>query len=252
MSSGQLKTAGILVLGDELLRGEVVDCNSPHITKDLYKFGVNVRKISIIADDVDEICNEIKTFSKAYNYVITSGGIGPTHDDVTFEAVGKAFGVPVALNGQLRGLCERFYKTTDVNHPGMKLAMVPETAKLTFTSEFAYPVVSVENVYMFPGIPELFLKSFKSVGAQLFKGGNVTFYSKVIYVTLTEDKIADELGRLAGTFPDVHVGSYPQLFHALYKVKITLESTSEKSVNEAYEKLLSKFPKESVIDVDNA
>jgi FAD synthetase len=95
----------------------------------------------------------------------------------------------------------------------MKLAMVPETAKLIFSDESNYPNVSVNNVYLFPGIPELFLRSFKALSAKLFKSGDTTFYTKVIYVNLTEDKIAEELGRLASEFPDVQVGSYPKLFH---------------------------------------
>jgi FAD synthetase len=90
---------------------------------------------------------------------------------------------------------------------------VPETAKLIFSDESNYPNVSVNNVYLFPGIPELFLRSFKALSAILFKSGDTTFYTKVIYVNLTEDKIAEELGRLASEFPDVQVGSYPKLFH---------------------------------------
>jgi FAD synthetase len=251
MSSVQAKTAGILVIGDELLKGEVVDTNGPHITKELHNLGVKVKKISIIGDEVDEISDEIKTFSKSYSYVITTGGIGPTHDDVTFEAVAKAFSVPLALNPQLRRLCEKFYKTTDVNHPGMKLAMVPETAKLIFSDESNYPNVSVNNVYLFPGIPELFLRSFKALSPKLFKSGDTTFYTKVIYVNLTEDKIAEELGRLASEFPDVQVGSYPKLFHELYKVKITMESTNEKSATDACDRLLGKFPKSAIVNLDH-
>jgi molybdenum cofactor synthesis domain-containing protein len=144
MSSVQAKTAGILVIGDELLKGEVVDTNGPHITKELHNLGVKVKKISIIGDEVDEISDEIKTFSKSYSYVITTGGIGPTHDDVTFEAVAKAFSVPLALNPQLRRLCEKFYKTTDVNHPGMKLAMVSALSP-QFTPETMTTILGARN-----------------------------------------------------------------------------------------------------------
>ncbi|XP_008198295.1 FAD synthase [Tribolium castaneum] len=251
MSSTQVKTAGILVIGDELLKGEVIDTNSPCITKEFHNIGVKVKKISVIGDEIDELSSEIRNFSKLYNYVITTGGIGPTHDDVTFEAVSRAFGIPLALNPQLRNLCQKFYNTTDDNHPGMKLAMVPESAKLTFSDQTNYPNVSVENVYMFPGIPELFRRSFLTLSSKLFKSDDTVFHCKALYVNLTEDKIADELGKLAADFPDVQVGSYPKLFHKLYKVKITMESTNENSVKAATDQLLAKFPKEAVVDVDN-
>ncbi|RZC40960.1 FAD synthase-like, partial [Asbolus verrucosus] len=206
-------------------------------------------QISIIGDEVDEICKEVKTFSESYDYVITTGGIGPTHDDVTFEGVAKAFNVPLAINPHLRTICEHFYNTTDANHPGMKLARVPQCANLNFSDQGNYPNVQVENVYLFPGIPQLFVRSFDSLSAKLFKSDGSSFYTKCIYVNVTEDKIADQLSRLVAAFPDVQVGSYPKLYDKTYKVKITIESTNEESSQHAFNWLLEKLPKEVVVDV---
>lgn len=144
---------------------------------------------------------------------------------------------------------------------------VPQTAKLFFSDDSNYPNVVVENVYMFPGIPELFQRSFLSLCPKLFKSEDTVFHCAAIYVNLTEDKIAEELGRLAKEFPDVQVGSYPKLFHKyvwpviatiftkktlfrLYKVKITMESTNENSVKAASDKLRAKFPTGAIVDVD--
>ncbi|KAK4875120.1 hypothetical protein RN001_011542 [Aquatica leii] len=250
----QVKTAGIIIIGDEILKGHIIDTNSKYMTTRLHKLGVRCKKISVIGDDIDEISNEVQAFSQRYDYVITTGGIGPTHDDVTFEAVAKACNEPIILHPELVKLCVDFYKTEDVNSPGMKLARVPKSAILTFvddksgSNKKSYPNVSIRNIYMFPGIPQLFEKAFDILGAELFKSSD-KFYTKVVYFNVTEEKIANALMAVTQQHPDVVIGSYPEMFNNSYKVKITIESTIKEKVENAYDRLLRIVPKESIVDI---
>ncbi|GJQ75725.1 hypothetical protein Trydic_g17797 [Trypoxylus dichotomus] len=213
--NSSVRTAGIIIIGDEILKGDAVDTNSSFLVKKLYELGVRVKKISVIGDEVDEICTEVKSFSKNYTYVITSGGIGPTHDDVTFEAVAKAFDEPLVAHPVLVSLCSQYYETSDLNCPGMKLANIPKSAKLTFgegknkKGSRNYPNVSIKNVYMFPVVA---------------------------------------LNQLVKEFPNVVFGSYPVLENNTYKVKITIEATEDRLIQNAYEKMLQLLPKEYIVE----
>jgi len=251
-----IKTAGIIVIGDEILKGEVLDTNSNCMAAGLHKLGVKVKKISVVGDVLDEISSEVRDFSKRYSYVLTSGGIGPTHDDVTFEAVAKAFNEKTVMNPELVKICTEFYENSDPHSPGMKLARIPKSAKLTYSGDQRtsiktnYPNVSVQNVYMFPGIPQLFQKSFNALASSLFQSAN-KFYTRKIYLNITEDKIAQTLSIIVKEFPNVIIGSYPKLFHSDYKVKIIIESTEEQSTAGAYNKLLEMVPIAVIVQVQD-
>ncbi|KAJ8933337.1 hypothetical protein NQ314_014049 [Rhamnusium bicolor] len=241
----KITTAGIIVVGDEILKGDVPDTNSTYLAVELHKLGLKLKKISVIGDEVKEVSEEVKNFSNSYDYVLTSGGIGPTHDDITYEAVAMAFDEPLYLHPELREICLKFYNTTDI----------PKSAKLTFNAgivgiKMTYPNVSVKNVYMFPGIPELLVKSFNILKDALFKSNN-KFYSKCIYFNLTEDKIVEVLYVLVKEYPDVQFGSYPKFFHRLYKVKVTIESSNEESMKKAYNQLLTMMPKQYIVDAED-
>ncbi|XP_018567110.1 FAD synthase-like isoform X2 [Anoplophora glabripennis] len=244
-------TAGIIVIGDEILKGEVADTNSTFLAAEFHQLGVQLKKISVVGDIVNEVAEEVQHFSKSYDYVITSGGIGPTHDDITYEAVAVAFEEKLVLHPELKDICAKFYNTSNVNCPGMKLAYVPESARLNFIGvkgqKMIYPNVSVNNVYMFPGIPELLIKSFNNLKEILFKS-NKKFYSKMVYFNITEDKIAEVLQVLVEEYPEVQFGSYPKLLHSVYKVKVTIESCKEESTIQAYKKLLTLIPKRYIVD----
>uniref|UniRef100_A0A1Y1LJX0 MoaB/Mog domain-containing protein n=1 Tax=Photinus pyralis TaxID=7054 RepID=A0A1Y1LJX0_PHOPY len=139
-STSAVKTVGLLVIGDEILKGQVVDSNSHYITKRLHQLGLKVEKITVTGDNKDEISEEVKNFSLRYDYVITTGGIGPTHDDVTFESVAEAFNEPVILHPELVKICAQFYGTTDPESPGMKLARVCSAFScIQWTTCFRYP-----------------------------------------------------------------------------------------------------------------
>ena len=157
-SSSQVKKAGLVVIGDEILKGQTQDKNTYFIAQNLRKLGVKLERVSVIPDDLDTISDEVKSFSDKYDFVITSGGIGPTHDDITFEGVAKAFNKTVEHHPKLVDLCKFWFKTDDLQKPCFKMALIPNNSKLNFGIDkitgkpMLYPIVSVENVFIFPGI----------------------------------------------------------------------------------------------------
>ena len=151
-------TAGIIIIGDEILRGHTKDTNSYFLLKKLWSLGVKVGKVSVISDDVDEIAREVRTFSSRFSFVITTGGIGPTHDDVRMQGVAKAFEEDVVLNEELVRLISGVS-----SH--LKMARVPSSVKLSYGKDSSgkpsnFPLISVHNVYIFPGVPQLLEKEF--------------------------------------------------------------------------------------------
>nr|CAD7396986.1 unnamed protein product [Timema cristinae] len=186
-----------------------------------------------LGDDEAAIIEEVQVFSQKYTYVITTGGIGPTHDDITFEAVAKAFGESVAPHPELVSMCKMFYKTDDLNSPAMKLACVPKSAKLNFGFDrqgkrTLYPNVSIKNVYIFPGIPQLMEKSFSILSEDLFGAGHCKFFMKELYIKSPEDSIAGPLSSTAKEFPNVTFGSYPELFQRIVEYVLVSLRLKEK------------------------
>lgn len=119
------KSAGLIVIGDEILKGQVQDTNTHFLTKNLHQKGIRVSRVSVLPDDIEEIVSEVKTFTKNYDYVLTSGGIGATHDDVTFEAVARAFDCKCDFHPELVDLCKAWFKKTELSEPCFKLAFIP-------------------------------------------------------------------------------------------------------------------------------
>ncbi|RUS74386.1 hypothetical protein EGW08_017841 [Elysia chlorotica] len=254
--SGQ-STAGIIVIGDEILKGQTLDTNSNFICKKFFTLGVKVQKISVICDEVDAIADEVALFSKKFTHVITSGGIGPTHDDMTFEGVAKAFGLKTAFHPELVQRITDWFHTTDMASPEMKMAKIPETAQLRFgidpktNKPSVYPLVSVRNVYMFPGIPNLLEKAFTMLG-DIFQNPDVKFHTDTLYINKDEASIASIISDVASRYKDddVVIGSYPNLTNSYYQVKITIEATNPNKVQEAHKEMAEKMPEGSVIVYD--
>ncbi|XP_046399960.1 FAD synthase-like [Ischnura elegans] len=250
------QTAGLIVIGDEILKGQVVDENTNFIAKGLYGQGVKLVKVSVIGDNVDEISHEVKTFSNNFTFVITTGGIGPTHDDVTYEAVAHAFGEPLSPHPELVKICQDFFKTSDLDAPAMKLALIPKSAVLNYGYDkkkgirTLYPIVSVGNVYIFPGVSRLMKNSFTLLSNDIFGKDRARFYLKEIYLTARETEIASILNKVVGEYPLVSIGSYPNLFNSYYGVKLTMESRDEKNAEAAFQKLKSLLPSGLIVNYD--
>ncbi|XP_034940946.1 FAD synthase-like [Chelonus insularis] len=250
-------TAGLIIIGDEILKAQVKDTNSHFMCSLLYECGVKVEKISVISDNVDIIANEIKEFSERYKYVITSGGVGPTHDDMTYEGLAKAFSDSLHYHPTLVSIVKELCKTDDKNSPLYKVANIPSSAVLKFgkndkTGEvLKFPCVNVKNVYVFPGSPIYLEPLFYSLCKELFNTHKI-FFKQVLYIDATEELFANALTSVAKDFPNVAFGSYPVSNQKYYKVRVTVESDNEDVTNGALNKFCSLIPAEIVIDYDDS
>lgn len=246
-------TAAILIIGDEILKGHTVDTNSTFLSRALRRLGVCVQRITVIPDVPEVIAKEVALLSPQYTHLITSGGIGPTHDDVTFESVAMAFQEEVHLHPELSQLVEEFFGAVDRESAAMKLAMVPRSAKLNYGTDpqtgqpQRYPLVSVHNVYIFPGIPSLLERAFKGL-EHLFACSGTSFFTREVFVDADETEIAPVLTRLqAGLGRKVALGSYPDWLSNYHRVRLVLDSDSQEEVERARAKLLDELPKGSVV-----
>jgi len=199
---------------------------------------------------------QVEEFSKKYTRVITSGGIGPTHDDLTFEGVAQAFGEHVFPHPELVAVCKDFFGTDDLASPKLKLAFIPESSTLHYgvdkkTGEKArYPVVVVHNVYMLPGIPHLFEMAFLRL-EDLFRNPSRELCTRELFINADEISITPVLNDANECFKDrVTIGSYPDFYNSYYKVKLTLESQSSANIDAVTDFLHSRLPENSLVEFD--
>jgi molybdenum cofactor synthesis domain-containing protein len=241
-----MPTAGILVIGNEILSGKVVDTNSPFLCQELRELGVDVERIVTIPDGIDVIAEHVRTMSRAYDFVFTSGGIGPTHDDVTLDGIAAAFDRGVVRS---ESIVERLRRATgeEPNESQLKMAQIPAGATLLDSGDLWFPLVVVDNVYAFPGIPELLRKKFQS-SRERFRG--IPFVLKRVFVRLMESEIAEDLHALLGEYPELLLGSYPKIREESFRVLLTLESRDAQYVQRALDSLLARLPEDAVARVE--
>lgn len=232
-----MATAGIIVIGNEILSGKVEDSNSPYLARQLRALGVDLLRISVIPDEIETIAAEARAFSAAYDHVFTSGGVGPTHDDVTMEGVARGFGVRVVRHPLLEaGL--RAYFGEGVTEAALKMAEVPEGTDLVAGRHRGFPVTRFKNIYILPGIPKYFVDKFESIKDN-FKDRAI--HLRRFYVTRKEEEIARHLNATLAEFPELMLGSYPQLDTPDYCVLLTLESREEDYLRRGAEDLRKRL-----------
>lgn len=215
-----MPSAGLLIIGNEILSGKVVDTNSPFLAGELRELGVDLERILVIPDEIETIAAEVRRMSENYDHVFTSGGIGPTHDDLTMDGVALAFELSLKLNSTIWERIERSQQGSP-NEAMRKMAIVPEGCDIIDAGDLWFPVVKVENVYVFPGVPQLFEKKFHSIRDR-FSG--VPICLTRVFVTHHESEIAEDLRALLREYPELMLGSYPRIGEAGYRVMLTLES----------------------------
>jgi molybdenum cofactor synthesis domain-containing protein len=239
------KTAGIILVGNEILSGKIVDANASFLCRELRALGVEVRRISVIPDEVDLIAAEVARFAADYDVVFTSGGVGPTHDDVTIEGVARAAGVPVVRHPALVALLEGYYRSA-LSDAHLKMAEVPEGAELLVDESVRFPTILMRNVYVLPGVPEIFRRKFEAI-RERFRDDPI--FLKNVFVRIGEGALADHLNALLRAYPDLLLGSYPEFSNPEYKVKVTLESRDASFLARALCELLRRLPADAVVRV---
>jgi molybdenum cofactor synthesis domain-containing protein len=239
------KTAGIILIGNELLSGKIRDENAAYLCRELRALGVDVRRMVVIPDEVNLIAEEVAAFAKAFDVVFTSGGVGPTHDDVTIEGVARAMAVPVVRHPALIELLAQYYRG-HVTEAALRMAEIPEGADLVTGPGVRFPTVVMRNVYVLPGVPEIFRQKFDAL-RERFRDQPIHLSN--VFVRIGEGTLADYLNRLLEAFPLLQVGSYPELSNPEYKVKVTLESRDRGYLDEALRALLARLPPEAVVKV---
>jgi len=241
-----MPSAALLVIGNEILSGKVTDTNSPFLARELRSLGVDLERILTIPDDIELIAREVRAMSEAYDFVFTSGGIGPTHDDLTMDGIARAFDRRIVLSDSILSRLERAHGKPP-NESMRKMGLIPEGANLIDAGDLWFPIVVVENVHIFPGIPELFRRKFESI-RERFRG--IPFQIKKVFVTRFESEIAEHLNALLEEFPELLLGSYPRIGEPDYKVMLTLESRDADYLERSLESLLARLPHEGVQRVE--
>jgi molybdenum cofactor synthesis domain-containing protein len=240
--------AGLIVIGDEILSGKTADTNTPFLIAELRELGVRLAEIAVIPDEIDGIAATVSRFSGRYRYVFTSGGVGPTHDDLTIAGVARAFSVRVHRHPELERMLVAYYngQKTQPLERNLRMADVPEGVTLVSGRELSWPVLCMRNVYILPGIPEIFRRKFTAIREQF---RDTPFHLHQIFVRSEEGEIAGHLDQVARNYPDVALGSYPLLSPAAdgHRVKLTLESKDEAAVKRAVAELLGLLGAEVVV-----
>jgi molybdenum cofactor synthesis domain-containing protein len=218
-------TSAILIIGNEILSGRTVDKNTSFIAKWLGDLGISVEEVKIIPDKEDVIISSLNELRKKYQYVFTTGGIGPTHDDITSESVAKAFGKKYGYNKEAYAILEKYYAKSEFNEGRKKMARMPEGATLIYNKDGSAPAFSVENVFVLPGIPsyvELMLPQLKEV---LVSGKKIVSFS--CDAKVRESSIAVELSNIQNKYSDIDIGSYPYSKEGSFGTMIIMRSTEE-------------------------
>jgi len=232
-----IPTAAILVIGDEILSGKTEDKNASFLIGELRELGVALRRIFVIPDDVEEVAAAVRELASRFDHVFTSGGVGPTHDDVTIVGIARAFNVPIIRHPDLERRI-RTYFGADVDESRLRMADVPDGSELIDAPELRWPLLACHNVYILPGVPEHFSRKFLAI-RERFRVA--PFYARALYTLEDEFDLAENLRAVAESHPQVAIGSYPNFSSNEYRVKLTLESKDSHALEAAENELMLKL-----------
>jgi len=234
MSPRVVRSAAALVIGNELLTGKIADANVHELARSLRALGIRLSRVVMLPDEIELLAEEVRRLSETYDVVFTSGGVGPTHDDVTVDAIARAFGLPVVEDPRLAGLIRGVYKerTTEAH---LLMARVPEGSVLCDAPEVEWPTPVTNNVWMLPGIPDLFRLKLLTVRAWL--RGPTAFASRALFLKIEEPVLKPLLDQVVARHPAVEIGSYPKWFDPTYRTQITFDAESAEAASAALEDL---------------
>jgi len=220
--------AAIIIIGNEILSGRTQDVNITFLSKWLNNIGVRVEEVRVIADNEQAIVNCINEVRKKFKYIFTTGGIGPTHDDITSRSIAKAFNLPYGYHKEAYKILEKYYKPGEFNDGRKKMAKIPDKATLIYNPSSGAPGFIVENVYCLPGVPSILHSMVDGLKNQIIGGKKIL--SKTISLSTVESEIAQPLEDVQNLFTNVEIGSYPFFRLGKIGVSIVIRSTSMKQI----------------------
>ena len=238
--------ASILIIGNEILSGRTQDTNTSTLATWLNSIGVSVVEVRVIPDVEEKIVETLNFLRSTYDYVFTTGGIGPTHDDITAQSVSKAFGIKYQVHKEAFKILEAYYEQGQFNDGRQKMAWMPENANLILNPTSGAPGFNVENVYSLPGVPSILKSMIGSLNNKIVGGEPIV--SLTISLNTVESEIADPLSKVQDINKDVEIGSYP-FFHAgKLGVSIVIRSANRSKIDSCNLQIL-KFVKEKNISI---
>ena len=241
------ETAAVLLVGNELLSGKVAEANLVELARTLRALGIRLERALLLPDDLAVLSREIAGLAASHDVVFTSGGVGPTHDDVTIEAVARAFGTEPTLDPTFAALIRGAYgERCTPDH--LRMALVPNGSVLAASPDGAWPVPVMKNVWMLPGVPEVFREKLATVRSWL--RGPAPFASRAVYTLLEEVRIKPLLDALVLEHGGVEIGSYPRWFEPSYKTKVTFDARDPSLVEAAARAFVALLPEGALVRVE--
>jgi len=228
--------AGIIIIGNEVLSGRTKDINTSTISTWLNSLGIEVKEVRVIPDDAKIIIDTVNELRKKFNYIFTTGGIGPTHDDITAESISNAFNLEYGFHKEAFSILESYYKPGEFTEGRQKMAKMPTTAKLIINPSSGAPGFYVENVFCLPGVPSI-LKSMLGGLNNILVGGDPVL-SKTLNLRTVESEIAKSLTDIQNKNKEVEIGSYPFFRAGKLGVSIVLRSTDQDKIDECNDQIL--------------
>ena len=238
------QTAAMLVIGNELLSGKFEERNVAVLARLLFSLGIQLQRVVICPDEVDVIAEDLQRLSASYDHVFTSGGVGPTHDDVTMAGVAASFGRSIARHPELETLLREFFEVR-LTSDHLRMADVPQGVELLWVEGVKWPVVRLENVFILPGLPEVFAMKMPVIRSHLQSGA--AFFSRQVATLCDEGSMASPLQDLVDRFPEVRIGSYP-IWGEEPRLVISFDGKSQDLVNEAAEALIAGIPADKLLE----
>lgn len=235
-------TAAMIVIGDEILSGRTRDSNMHHLAGRLTEAGIDLKEVRVVGDERGVIIGAVQAMAAVHDYVFTSGGIGPTHDDITADCIAAAFDAAIDVREDARAILAAHYQKagTELNAARLRMARIPQGAALIDNPVSAAPGFILENVYVMAGVPLVFQAMVESVLPTLT--GGAPLLSQTLRIERGEGDIAGPLGEIAAAFPHLSLGSYPYQKDGRYGAHIVIRGHDTDEVDAALAQLKAAFP----------
>lgn len=241
--AADIVTAALLVIGDEILSGRTKDRNIGYIADYLTRIGIQLSEVRVVSDQQDHIVEAVNALRSRYSYVFTTGGIGPTHDDITADSVARAFGVPIDIDERAVALMRARYEPARLTETRLRMARIPQGAELIHNSVSSAPGFMLENVIVMAGVPRIMQVMLDDVAPRLKTGRRIL--TRTVRVERPEGDVAPGLGSIQQAHPDVQMGSYPYFSRDRLGTNLVLRSADEKLLVEATKALWDMLEQEN-------